>query len=408
MNKGQGNYDILIAGGGLAGSALALALTSVTSRWRIGLIDASAPQQHQQSQTVSDMRCVALAKASQHILIGLNLWPAISLAATPIQRIHISEKKRFGSAILDANEIGLPAFGYAVPIPILFNALQEALKPFESTIDFLRPAKITALNAVNDGWDLTINNNVIKTRLLIAADGDHSFIRNTLNLPTEQEDYAQAAIVVNINFTQHHQFTAYERFLKNGSIAFIPQSNHQAALIWISDKETINNLFHLSDADFLLSAQKAFGYRLGKLLTLGKRQTYPLHKIHAKEQTHSNLVLLGNAAHTLHPIAAQGFNLTLRDIADLAEILITAKDISDNKLLREYEKKRQQDQQQTMRFTQHLVKLFAQQAFPIPTFRSIGLTLFDLLPFAKNRFSFRRMGLTGHLSKLARGLSLPP
>jgi 2-octaprenyl-6-methoxyphenol hydroxylase len=387
-------YDIVIVGGGLVGTTLALALA--ISPWRIALVESHIPQQH--SIALHDMRALALSYSSQQIFQRLNIWEEIQSVATPIKKIHVSEKKRFGNTLLDAHDIELDAFGYVVPIQLLYDALQHEIAKVATqsrndshAVTLLRPASVTAVKQVDKKWQLTINEKSITTTLLIAADGEKSFIREALQLPTTKTEYQQTAIVTNCALSKPHEFTAYERFTPQGTLAMMPMLKQRSAIIWAMPNELAETMLTKSDTEFLLAVQQAFGYRLGKLSDLGKRQSYPLRELHAEQQSLPGLILLGNAAHALHPIAAQGFNLSLRDVEALAK-LITTTNLEDESLLTAYLQQRQPDQEQTQKFTQRLVKIFKPQIFPLPSLRSFGLFLFDLIPSAKREFSWRRIG----------------
>lgn len=379
-------YDILIVGGGLVGTTLAIALKN--SPWKIGLVEAQIPSFH--PQATQDMRALALALSSETFLEQLAIWPFIKQQATPIEYIHVSQQGAFGSSLLKANDNNIDAFGRVISVPILFNALQDKLKT--SNCDLLRPAQVTAIKQIDNLWHVTVNDEVLTATLVIACDGSDSFIRKALNLKLHQDHYEQSAIVTNVALSKSHQNTAYERFTKTGSIALLPQQNQRATMVWVLPTDVAEKTLALNDNDFLRELQKTFGYRAGKFLNCGKKQSYPLSHSEAEKQTLPGLIFLGNSAHTMHPIAAQGLNLSLRDAKVLADLLGTTTDLNDGKLLTTYLNQREKDQQSTLSFTDNLQKLFSKQAFPLPFLRSVGLQCFDLLPLLKRRFAKRRMG----------------
>lgn len=383
-------YDITIIGGGLVGCALAIALRS--SKWRVALIEANTPPALL-NQSHHDMRSLALAYASQTILEKLNLWHNFAHSATPIKRIHISQQKHFGTTLLDAEKLGLSHFGQVIPLPLLFHELQQQLQEVNN-LTLFRPAKVTALTSSETGWQLHIDDvGKIQSSLVIVADGDKSHIRQLLKLKTTVTNYKQTAIATNAAISLPHQHTAYERFTAQGSMAILPLMNQRAGLVCITDHDNAEQLQTFSDTEFLSYTQRVFGYRLGKFSDLGKRQYHKLQEVIATEQMLPGLLLLGNAAHTLHPIAAQGFNLGLRDINDLAQILCEITDINDKTILDSYLKQRQRDQHNTANFSNQLVNIFKPKIFPFSTARSLALQLFDFLPPAQLAFCLRRMGL---------------
>jgi 2-octaprenyl-6-methoxyphenol hydroxylase len=371
------SYDITIVGGGLIGTILAIALKN--TKWRIALVEAFTPSSHQQAE--KDMRSLALSYDSKEFLSQLNLWNDIQSKATPIQKIHVSEEKRFGKTILDSEKLNLNTFGYVIPIPYLYQSLQNHLE----NIAIYRPATVTEIKKDldqnnNQKWHLKINDELIETNLLIAADGDKSFIRETLNIPIEKIDYHQSAIVSSASISKPHENTAYQRFTKEGVLAIMPREDNRVGIIWSTENIDIKN-------NLLEKTQSTMGYRLGKFSDLGEIQTYPLKFLHATTQVKDNVALLGNAAHVVHPIAAQGLNLGLRDIKLLSELLKNSLDISS------YESLREQDQASTENFTNNLLKFTKFKSFPFSLLRSLGLLTFDLIPSAKRNFCLKRMGL---------------
>jgi 2-octaprenyl-6-methoxyphenol hydroxylase len=380
------SFDITIVGGGLVGTLLAIALKD--SPWRIALIEAYVPAQH--SQAAEDMRSIALSENSCRLLEKYHLWQDIQNFATPIEKIHVSEQKRFGKTVLDAKELELPPFAHVVPIPCLYQALQKKLAAVKN-MTIMRPACLTDIqkNAVPPFlWDLEVNNQKISTQLLIAADGERSFIRDTLKLPVEKTEYHQTAVVTTARISRPHENMAYERFTPLGVLALLPLQDQRVAVIWTvgdDNKEKISQ--HI-----LLETQTAIGYRLGKFSQFGRIQHHSLKELHTDIQTQPGLFLIGNAAHVLHPVAAQGFNLSVRDVSALIELLLSTSDLNDPYLSENYMKMRRKDQQDTENFTDKLVKLFTPQFLPVSLMRSLGLLAFDLIPPAKRMFCLKRMG----------------
>ena len=392
MNK---NYDIVIVGGGLVGATLANTLHKLPIK--IALVDA-LPLEKNTSQTY-DARSVALAYGSQRILASMNLWASIKNHATAIKKIHISDQGHFGITRLTAKEGKVDALGYVVEIFQLGSVLLENLQS-QNNITLLQPATITSLKFIEKKWQIDIvRNGVIEplnASLVIAADGVNSTVRRLLNIFAENYDYQQSAIVANVTTDLAHQNVAYERFTKNGPLAFLPLSDNRSAIVWTVANEQVAEIMGLSDEKFLERLQRIFGYRLGRLNYVGKRQAFPLRLLYTKEQVKSGLVVLGNAAHNLHPIAGQGFNLCLRDVAVLAKTIFTAYTQQENfaalSVLQKYAAVRYQDQQQMIKCTDGLVKLFSNDFFPINLARNLGLTAMNFLPPLKQLVARRAMG----------------
>jgi 2-octaprenyl-6-methoxyphenol hydroxylase len=374
------DFDIAIIGGGLVGTTLAIYLKN--SGFKIVLVEAFTPGTHQQSR--EDMRSIALNYRSREIFKKLNIWPELE--------IHISEKGTFGNTVLDAKDLSREyennSFGSVIPIPYLYNTLQDHLANIEN-IELLRPAKLSGLSQHKDYWELEINQKKYKTTLLIAADGDKSFIRDYLTLPTEKKDYNQTAIVSTLLASKNHHNTAYERFTDQGILALLPLQNNRVACIWTCD----NTITEEIKNNFVDITQHSIGYRLGKLSNSATIQTYPIYELIAQTQTLPQFILLGNSAHVLHPVAAQGLNLSLRDVDVLANILLSKKDLKDNSIQQDYIKLRKQDQESTAKMTNRIITLFEPKQFPLPCLRSMGLFTFDLMTPLKNKFCEKAMGL---------------
>jgi len=251
-------------------------------------------------------------------------------------------------------------------------------------------------------------------QLLIAADGMNSKVREQLNIDTRELPYGQTAIVTNIETQNFHKHVAYERFTSTGPMAVLPISSDvndkRCGVVWTVKDEQAEEVFNLSDEDFLSRFSKIFGSRLGRLQKVGQRYSYPLKMVEAKEQAKSRCVILGNSAHFLHPVAGQGFNLSLRDVASLAEVLATgikqSQDLGSEVLIKQYVDWRASDQRKVIQFTDGLVRLFDNPLKSVKFLRNMALNIFDNSPRGKKLFAKHTMGLAGELPKLARGVSL--
>lgn len=405
------DYDVLIAGGGLVGSSLALALA--TRPLRIGIIEAVPPISIAKEQPSFDSRAIALAFGSRRIFEGIKCWPAIAPEATPIRHIHVSDRGRFGVTRMDAAQAGLPALGYVVEVRILGRALYQKLTGF-SQVEIISPAKVVNITTETARIQVQIAlHNSIRTlsaRLLVAADGGHSLVRQLLQIPTRRINYGQTAIIANITTEQSHQHTAFERFTDTGPLALLPLGKERSNLVWTVRDAQAPYLAAVDEETFLSHLQQRFGHRLGRFTRTGKRHTYPLQLLRAKRQIGHRAVLIGNAAHTLHPVAGQGFNVGLRDVAALAQILVDAhdagRDLGAQDALSAYTRWRCKDQRLVTEFTDTIVHLFSNNSAALSLARDLGLTALDLLPPVKQLLMRQAMGLAGWQPRLARGLPL--
>src|SRR5581483_3481783 len=304
------DFDVLVVGGGLVGASLAYALRG--SGLSIGVVEAF-PFSFSESPSFDD-RTLALAYGSRRIFAALGLWEAIARrGAAPIKRIHVSDRGRFGVARLTAAEAGLDALGYVVTHRTLGASLYEAIKD-QSNVNMIAPATLQSVTLEESAARVRVQAGDaaqdLSARLLVAADGANSPIRDAVGIEVERVPYDQTAVVSAVTTELSHQDTAYERFTESGPLALLP-ADAERVLAW--DDET-----------FRRELQVAFGERLGRFSGVGKRNAYPLALTRVREHVRPRLALIGNAAHAVHPVAGQGFNLGLRDVAALAEVLTDA------------------------------------------------------------------------------------
>lgn len=394
-------YDIVIVGGGLVGASLAVALARTD--FRIAIIEAA---ELRQAQSFSyDERSSALGFGSREILESMGVWDEILPGTEPIQVIHISQKGHFGTARLTAVEEHLPALGYVVPNRVTGSALYTQMGK-QPRLDIIVPARVENVTTGEQVTTLEITlageKRQITTRLLVAADGAGSGIRGQLGIATRQVNYGQHAIIANVTTGLPHQNQAFERFTAEGPVALLPLTEGRCSLVWTQTNESAAETMRLSDEDFLQSLQKHFGYRLGFFQHVGERQNYPLSLQQAEQMTAQRSLLIGNAAHTIHPIAGQGLNLALRDVAVLAELLKEADDPGNAELLQTYEAKRSKDITQVVRFTDGLLRLFTNPSRPLAHLRGASLGLLGRSAFLKRQLARRGMGLFNGRRRLAK------
>ena len=384
---------LAIIGGGLVGASLALALQhSARQRgWQIHLIEPFAPGEEYQPSY--DARSTALSYGTRLIYQRLGLWQQIAERAEPILHIHVSDSGRPGAARLSAQTEGVPALGYVVENAWIGHCLWQALD--ERVVTRHCPAEIDNLQAQADGYRLTFTDGrSLDCALAVLADGGRSGLREQLGIELDREPYGQTALIANITPGKPHGGQAFERFTDQGPMAMLPLRDNRCALVWTRPEQDANRLAALNEADFLAELQQAFGYRLGALQQVGARHLYPLALIEAREQVRAGLVVLGNAAHSLHPIAGQGYNLSLRDTQALAETLLGSDAaLGDLSVLQRYQRRQRLDQRMTIGFSDQLTRLFADSGALMVAGRNLGLIGLDLAPPAKRWFARQAMGL---------------
>lgn len=391
----SGRGRIAIVGGGLVGASLALALQrggAGRRGWAISLIEPHAPGDG--FQPSYDARCSALSFGTRRIYEDLGLWSAIAERAESIDRIHVSERGRFGATRLAAAEEGVPALGYVVENAWLGHCLWQSLHDADG-IDWRCPARVGAVQAHAGGYRLTLDDgSPLDCELLVLADGGRSDLRQQLGIHVRRSAYGQTALIANVTPGEAHGGEAFERFTSDGPMALLPLADARCALVWTRPDADAARLLALDERAFLAELQQAFGYRLGVFRRVGARYGYPLALLEAEEQVRRHLVLLGNAAHGLHPIAGQGYNLSLRDVMALAETLLQDDaPLGDLAVLQRYLAGQRLDQTLTVGFSDKVTRLFSNQRPGLASARHLGLLALDLLPPAKRWFARQAMGL---------------
>ncbi|AUB79897.1 2-octaprenyl-6-methoxyphenyl hydroxylase [Candidatus Thiodictyon syntrophicum] len=402
-------YDLVIVGGGLIGGSLACALAD--TGLRIALVEAVAADAALQPSY--DERVIALSWGSRRILEAIGLWGAVAPEAEPIRRIHVSERGQCGITRLDQAELGVDALGYVVPARALGAAIRPTLDGLPG-IDLLCPARLVGLRVQGDLVALQVEGHdgliELRSRLVVAADGGDSAVRRAQGITVEEQPYGHDAIITTITPDRPRPGWAFERFTDTGPLAMLPMTAGRWSVVWTCREQETAGLLALPDDAFLARLQGRFGYRLGRLGLAAPRRAYPLKLLLTRETIHPRLVLIGNAAHTLHPVAGQGFNLGLRDVAALAEVLAEAatrgEDPGAPAVLAAYRQWRGPDQQTTAALTDTLARLFVNPWLPLRLARNLGLLGLDLLPPARRSVARRFMGQGGRTPRLARGLPL--
>lgn len=433
------DVDVVIVGGGMVGASFALALGG--SGLQVLMIEGVAPGAGG-AQPSFDDRTTALGNASRRVFQGLGAWDQIAPSAAAIRTIHVSDAGRFGFARLNAAEQGIEAFGYVVTNRVIGAALWAKLKQAPN-VTVRAPAHPEDIQITADGVQLrvvdnttptaTTNSNsnpssashhqraagararaavpsvpteMIRARLIVAADGAQSVVRSIAGIEASVEDYDQVAIVANLATDRPHDGTAYERFTPNGPLALLPLYDGSYGVVLTAKPDEATRLLALDDSTFSSELQKRFGWRAGRFTRVGKRASYPLKLSRAATTVSTRAVLIGNAAQALHPVAGQGFNLGLRDAAMLAEVLVGTADPGSAEVLEKFEQWRSGDRGGVIRFTDGLIKLFGDTRPGMSLARNFGLLLFDLSPPAKSALARVSAGFAGPTPRLARGLAV--
>jgi 2-octaprenyl-6-methoxyphenol hydroxylase len=385
--------QLAIVGGGLVGASLALALQAGARArgWRIVLVEPFAPGNAWQPSY--DARSSAISYGSRQIFERLGLWPALAERAEAITQIQVSDQGRFGATRLSAADEGVPALGYVLENAWMGHCLWRALDP--EVVEWRCPAEVTRMEALADGYRLFLSDDSsLDCDLAVLADGGRSGLREQLGITVRHTPYDQCALIANISPAEPHGGQAFERFTEQGPLALLPLPDKRCALVWTRPPVDAERLQQLPDREFLAELQQAFGYRLGALRQVGARHVYPLALVEASEQVRPHLVILGNAAHSLHPVAGQGFNLSLRDAQALAETLLAGGEQPGNFAgLQRYLARQSQDQALTVGFSDRVTRLFSRDESLLVAGRTLGLLGLDLLPPAKRWFARQAMGL---------------
>lgn len=402
-------FDVVIVGGGMVGASLAVALKPL--HLKVGLVEAFALESHQQPSY--DDRTVALSHGSRLIYQGMKLWSEIEAGSEAIQHIHVSDRGHFGATRIHASEENVPALGYVVENRVLGQVLYKAL-PEPPNFELFMPATVLHVEPNDEYVTITIqqkgNEHTLSTRLLVVADGAQSPIREQLGVSTTHHDYGQTAIITNVSTEYPSNQVAYERFTAQGPIALLPMTEGRYSLVWTQPNEEVPTVMSWSDEEFLAQLQSAFGYRQGHFTKVGKRSAYPLALIKSNAETAQRSIIMGNASHAIHPVAGQGLNLSLRDVAVLADLLAEAveqgEDVGASTVLAKYSEARQQDYRQTITYTDSLVRVFSNDHGLLGHVRAGGLSLMDRVPPIRRWLTKQSMGINQRKARLARGVEL--
>lgn len=407
-------YDVVIVGGGMVGTSLACVLQQYIDEldFKVLIIE-SVPLNFsgKSYQPSFDARSTVLSHGTAEYFQVLGIWDSLSVHATAIRKIHVSDQGRFGAVRMDSVEQGIEALGYVIENALLGKELNRALLQ-ASKVEIWDSASVVDISPDIDEVSVVVKkentSREIKARLLVLAEGGRSGLCEQLGIHRVSTKYNQTAIIANVSFADDHCNIAYERFTSKGPLALLPLSQadgmNRSALVWTHPDDAVEGIMALSDEDFLQQLEQEFGTKLGKFTRVGERHSYPLSLIRAEEQIRPGIVLLGNVVHTLHPVAGQGFNLALRDAMCLAEHLVAALRRKENpgavKTLQAYLMQRVLDQEKTVGFSHYMTRLFSSDNQALVWARKFGLISIDLLPVLKKTFSRQAMGEGGRMAKV--------
>ena len=400
------DYDLIIAGGGMVGAALAGALGDTDLR--IALLE-GAPLERIRPDVEPDMRVSAINRASQRLFAAIGAWEGMTAwRVSPFREMRVWDAAGFGHIHFDSASIGEPLLGWIMENRVVQYALLERVQQFPA-VELLCPAELDTAQPVTatGGWQVRLTDGrEFTTRLLIGADGALSRVRQQAGIETGGWQYAQKAVVGHVRTAEPHQETAWQRFLPTGPLAFLPLHDGRCSIVWTTTPEQADALLALTEADFAQALTNAFGQRLGAIIEVGQRGAFSLRLQHSYSYVKPGLALIGDAAHVVHPLAGQGVNLGLLDAATLAEVILDAvaagQDFAALKTLRRYERWRKGDNLLMLGVMDGFKRLFGSSLPPVRLLRNVGLNLTDAAGPLKNLIARQAMGLAGDLPRLAR------
>jgi len=404
MIREKTNYDIIIVGGGMVGATLACGLAEEAENLSIALIDANAPNFDWDDNSF-DMRVSAITRASQTLFKNIDVWEKIlGLRVRPYQDMVVWDAEGKGKVHFDSADMGEADLGHIIENRVIVKALHQRVAEI-SNIDLLCPVKIESITFHDDKTELVLEDKAtLSTKLVVGADGTRSWIRQQADIAVKGWDFDQAALVTTVKTEKHHENTAWQRFLKTGPLAFLPLTDGYSSIVWSTSPDEAKRLTEISKDDFANELEQAFESKLGKIESVAGRAVFPLRLFETLNYVKPRLALVGDAAHTIHPLAGQGVNLGLADVASLMTVIVDAlndkKDIGNFKVLRRYERWRRAENRSMLVAMDGIKRLFGSELSAIKDLRSIGLDLTDRITPLKNILMQQAMGLNALKSSL--------
>ena len=396
-------YDVLIVGGGMVGAALACGLGG--SELTVGVVESVKPQEFTPTQE-HDLRVSALSIASQTIMDTVGAWGGVeSKRLCPFRRMRVWETQ--GDAEFCSDDIQKPVLGYIVENRIIQMALLERLSDF-TNVALICPAKTRKIDYTGEISTVELDDGrILSGRLLVAADGAQSRVRQAAGIGVVSWDYRQNAMVISVETESPQQDITWQRFVPSGPQAFLPLTGPHASLVWYHNPDEMRRLKGLSEPAFLDELLKQFPSCLGAIKAILGRASFPLKRQHAQDYVKPGIALIGDAAHTINPLAGQGVNIGFLDAAALAQVVVAAHkkglDFGSLNVLNEYEKMRRLDNLLMMTVMELFYRVFSNSYKPLKIIRNLGLGAAQRLMPLKNKVMLHAMGLEGNLPKLAKG-----
>ncbi|EHV5557458.1 2-octaprenyl-6-methoxyphenyl hydroxylase [Vibrio parahaemolyticus] len=386
-------YDVVIAGGAMAGATLALAIEHLSQgALRVAVVEPFKAQSDQHPGF--DSRSIALSYGTVNLLRHLELWSAIEPFSTPIEHIHVSDRSHAGMTDITKHDVGVEALGYVVELADVGRVYQELLT-HSTAIDLYCPDSAKHITRTQENVTIELaSGELLNAKLLVAADGAVSQCCQQIGLELSEHDFDQVAVIANIVTQEPHQGRAFERFTENGPVALLPMSDNRMSLVWCLCPDDAQIVMELSESEFLERLQQDFGWRLGAMQKVGLRASYPLLLRHRKQNISHRFAIVGNAAQTLHPIAGQGFNLGIRDVVTLAEELVKqGEDVGRYQGLIRFSQRREADRNETIWLTSSLVHVFSNDLLAMRIGRNTALAAMDNLSIFKQPLLRHTLGL---------------
>jgi len=395
--KINSNFNIIIVGGGIVGTTLACSLAQNTNL-KIALIEAREAKFEKIRENDFDIRVSAITRASQRLFTKLDAWSSIeSKRVSQFTDMHVWDDTGVGEIHFDSADVGEPYLGHIIENSVILSSLYERMASIEN-ITLISPAKINSIAYHDDYAELALqDDSTLTTRLVIAADGSQSWVRQQAGIIVRGWDYPQDALVTWVKTENPHQHTAWQRFMPDGPLAFLPLINGYSSIVWSSTPEHVQQLLHYSDAEFRSALTNAFSNTLGPVIENGPRGRFPLRYFVTENYIKPRLALIGDAAHTMHPLAGQGVNVGLQDVVGMSEILLAAleqkKDIGSNLVLRQYERSRRAENTPILATVNGFQRLFGSDDPALTWARNTGMKLAQSIPMLKNQIMRQAMGL---------------
>ncbi|MBU0654492.1 MAG: UbiH/UbiF/VisC/COQ6 family ubiquinone biosynthesis hydroxylase [Gammaproteobacteria bacterium] len=385
-------YDVIIAGGGMVGSTLACLLGQAGKR--VAVLEAYEPPAFSPAEPY-DLRVSAISRASQRALVEAGAWEGVAARrASPYEAMFVWDATGDGSIHFDSAELGEPDLGHIVENRVIQLALLDTIRALD-TVDLYCPDALADFTVDEEKVVATLQSGqTLHAQLLVGADGAQSRVRQLAGIALETHDYGQKGLVCVVQTAQAHQATAWQRFMPSGPLAFLPLGDGSSSIVWTLPADRADAMLALDETAFCRELSRALDYRLGEVTAVGERAAFSLRGRHAEPYIQQRVALVGDAAHTIHPLAGQGVNLGIKDAVELAAQIRQAHgDIGSAKVLRAYERARRGDNVLTQKAMEGFRLLFGNTLTPWKILRNTGLSIVDRMGFIKYEMAKRAMGI---------------